>query len=154
MPQLAPGHASCRANNQTPTRVEDSILFQHQRPTASSHRNLIVRLSVNSRCGLRRNLLLRFFGRLTPRLAPLVFLVRVRQRTDSGLHRTLCSSARLPIRLPACARMRLFGFAVDALFGLRRRLHLLACQRSCPRLSPEPDPSAHRLLQLPACAAT
>jgi len=108
-------------------------------------------------------------GDSCPRLAPQAVILRVCQRTDSDLHRTLCSSAYPATRLSACASIRLFGFAVDADLGLRRRLHLLACQRSgfgsrrhlilqptvCfnSRLAPQPDSSGVPPMRPSACAS-
>jgi len=108
-------------------------------------------------------------GDSCPRLALQAVIVRVCQRTDSDLHRTLYSSARLMIRLSACALIRLFGFAVDAALGLRLRLHHLACQRPgfsfrrrlilqptvCfnSRLAPQPDSSGVPPMRPLACAS-
>jgi len=72
-------------------KVQSSVNTKDRLPTLIE--NQLPGLSVDSCSGSRRNLFLRLSRRIDPRLAPRVFIRRVCQRTDSGLHRNLCSSA-------------------------------------------------------------
>jgi len=153
MSQLAPSHASWWANNQTSACAESSILHQHRKPTANSHRKPIAR-------PVRR-----FLFRLAPQpVSPVVPADRP-PACAAGIH---------PSSVPAdrfwfAPESVLLGLAFNPSPGLRHdpslqlmpSMLLSARAAACIfwlasdrlRLAPVSDLSAHRLFQLPACAA-
>jgi len=153
-PRLAPKiRSSVNTEDRLPTLIETQLTG----------------LSVDSCSGSRRNLFLRLSRRLGPRLAPQAFVLRVCQRTDSGLHRNLYSSAQPSIRLPACATIRLSSLCRRCFFrlaplpassglpaispGLRQRSILQPTVSFNSRLAPQTDSSGAPLMLALACAS-
>jgi len=141
-----------------------------QRPTADYHQNPFARLSVDSGPDSHRDLSLRLSRRLDPQLAPQM------SSSERASGQFAACAAPWTLQLPWRIRFQLTPkpassrLAVDAFFGLRRRLHPLACQRSVsgfrrglilqptvcfnPWLAPQTDSSGVPSMRRPACAGS